>query len=236
MAFVNIDYLDNNQLVYDDSTRLFSIIIDNKLVVEFTEFGIKANGLIALYNSVTTSFYYFDYINGVCYPVGQFVHWISGFHFQGSRLNYIGYNYSFDPSAKAFYDISKSVKLTAQDIEFINKDIVQLEQVDESKNLWKMNMKASTIENELEKIKFYRIFGVGKTMKTINPAFNRYKTESGEQIKNLKIMLGSQIDCFGVFDVRTSEIIVPAEYSEIHVLPGLIYACKETGEFKNIRI
>lgn len=236
MAFVNIDYLDNNQLLFDDSTRLFNIVINNEPVVEFTEFGTKANGLIALYNSAVSTFYYFDYVNNICYPIDDFVNWISGFHFEGSRLNYLGYNYSFDPSSKSFYDIGKKVKLTTQAIQFINKDIVQLEQVDESTNLWKMHIKASTVENELNKIKYYRIFGVGKTLKTINSVFNNYKTESGEQIKNLNISLGRQKDCFGVIDVRTSEIIVPAEYSEIHVLPGLIYASKEAGEFKNIQI
>ena len=73
------------------------LISEKKVLVEgFTDVGIVSNGLIPIIYFKDKKFAYLDEETFEIYEINN-VDWISGLHYVGNNLSYLGHNYRTDP-------------------------------------------------------------------------------------------------------------------------------------------
>ena len=77
-----------------------ALMSNNKVLLQgFTDIGTLANGLVPIIYYKQQQFKYLDTDTLEIFDISN-VNWISGFHYVGSNLTYLGHNYRTDPTAK----------------------------------------------------------------------------------------------------------------------------------------
>ena len=80
-----------------------ALMANNKVLLQgFTDIGTLANGLVPIIYYKQQQFKYLDTDTLEIFDISN-VNWISGFHYVGSNLTYLGHNYRTDPLKQTFY-------------------------------------------------------------------------------------------------------------------------------------
>ena len=213
-----------------------ALMSDNKVLVQgFTDIGTVVNGLVPIIYYNKQQFKYLDTDTLKIFDINN-VNWISGFHYVGSNLTYLGHNYRTDLLNKLSIPYKYSSVEGMKTI-FENLDGCEIMLKPERKfneDLQKMletgvNEMQCTLTPELAKkmfneIKYYRIVGKGFLAK--GPAIGALpiKLEDGSNYNSSLFSLSQKDETYGVIDVRTNKLITEIIYKEIDVCPKLIRA------------
>src|SRR6056300_1708196 len=96
---MKIKEIANNIELYKTEDGL-ALMANNKVLLQgFTDIGTLANGLVPIIYYEQQQFKYLDTDTLEIFDISN-VNWISGFHYVGSNLTYLGHNYRTDPRNK----------------------------------------------------------------------------------------------------------------------------------------
>jgi len=209
------------------------------LLQGFTDIGTLANGLVPIIYYKQQQFKYLDTDTLEIFDISN-VNWISGFHYVGSNLTYLGHNYRTDPLNKLSISYKYS-NVEGMKPVFENLDGCEMMLKPERKfneDLQKMletgvNKMQCTLTPELaqklfNEIKYYRIVGKGFLAK--GPAIGALpiKLEDGSNYNSSFFTLSQKDETYGVIDVRTNKLITEIIHKVIDVCPNLIRADSDT--------
>jgi hypothetical protein len=211
-----------------------SLTSNNKVLVQgFTDIGTLANGLVPIIYYEQQQFKYLDVDTFEIFDISN-VNWISGFHYVGNNLTYLGHNYRTDPLNK----LSTPYKYSSvEDMKIVFEHLDECEMILKperkfNEDLQKMletgvNKMQCTLTPELAKklfneIKYYRIVGKGFLAK--GPAIGALpiKLEDGSNYNSRVFSLSQKDETYGVIDVRTNKLITEIIHKEIDVCPKVI--------------
>ena len=217
-----------------------ALMANNKLLLQgFTDIGTLANGLVPIIYYKQQQFKYLDTDTLEIFDISN-VNWISGFHYVGSNLTYLGHNYRTDPLNKLSISYKYS-NVEGMKPVFENLDGCEMMLKPERKfneDLQKMletgvNKMQCTLTPELaqklfNEIKYYRIVGKGFLAK--GPAIGALpiKLEDGSNYNSSFFTLSQKDETYGVIDVRTNKLITEIIHKVIDVCPNLIRADSDT--------
>ena len=217
-----------------------ALMANNKVLLQgFTDIGTLANGLVPIIYYKQQQFKYLDTDTLEIFDISN-VNWISGFHYVGSNLTYLGHNYRTDPLNK----LSNSYKYSSVEgmkPVFENLDGCEMMLKPERKfneDLQKMletgvNKMQCTLTPELaqklfNEIKYYRIVGKGFLAKGLAIGALPIKLEDGSNYNSSFFTLSQKDETYGVIDVRTNKLITEIIHKVIDVCPNLIRADSDT--------
>ena len=217
-----------------------ALMANNKVLLQgFTDIGTLANGLVPIIYYKQQQFKYLDTDTLEIFDISN-VNWISGFHYVGSNLTYLGHNYRTDPRNKLSVSYKYSSVEGMKPV-FENLDGCEMMLKPERKfneDLQKMletgvNKMQCTLTPELaqklfNEIKYYRIVGKGFLAK--GPAIGALpiKLEDGSNYNSSFFTLSQKDETYGVIDVRTNKLITEIIHKVIDVCPNLIRADSDT--------
>jgi hypothetical protein len=211
-----------------------AIISNNKVLVQgFTDVGTLANELVPIIYFKEQRFKYLDTATLELFDVNN-VNWISGFHYVGSSLTYLGHNHRTDPlnnlSASYKYSSVESMKIVFENLE--GCEMILRPEKKFNEDLQKMfetgvNKMQCTLTPELAKklfneIKYYRIVGKGFLGKGPDIGSRPIKLEDGSNYNPRIFSLSQKDEIYGVIDVRTNKLITEIMHKEIDVCPSII--------------
>jgi len=221
-----------------------ALMANNKVLLQgFTDIGTLANGLVPIiyYKQQQQQFKYLDTDTLEIFDISN-VNWISGFHYVGSNLTYLGHNYRTDPTAKL---ANNEYVFNTGDQDLIN-EIAKLKGYS-SRNRVKskydaesdsfIKFKSDEIEHVftadlftelLNSIKYIRIVGKGFLAKGLNIGSRPIKLEDGSNYNSSFFTLSQKDETYGVIDVRTNKLITEIIHKEIDVCPNLIRVDSDT--------
>lgn len=217
-----------------------ALISNNEVLLQgFTDIGTLANGLVPIIYYKQQQFKYLDTDTLEIFDISN-VNWISGFHYVGSNLTYLGHNYRTDPLNKLSIPYKYSSVEGMKPV-FENLDGCEIMLKPERKfneDLQKMletgvNKIQCTLTPELAKkmfneIKYYRIVGKGFLAKGLAIGALPIKLEDGSNYNSSIFSLSQKDETYGVIDVRTNKLITEIIYKEIDVCPKLIRVDSDT--------
>ena len=214
-----------------NSLRLFSE--GNVLLEGLTDIGVVSNGLIPVIYFNEKKFIYLDIDTFEIYEIKN-VDWISGFHYVGNNLSYMGHNYRTDPTRKTtdsyqFKTIEKvkdilqkfdGCEITLNPEKKFDMDLQKMVETGKSTvNCLLTNQLSEKLFNE---IKYYRIVGKGALGKSMNMGSKPIKLDDGSNYNSRQFTLSQKNDLYGVIDVRTNKLLVETKYKKIDIYPELI--------------
>lgn len=217
-----------------------ALMSDNKVLVQgFTDIGTVANGLVPIIYYKQKRFQYLDKDTLEIFDISN-VDWISGFHYVGSNLTYLGHNYRTDPLNKLSipykYSSVEGMKTVFENLDGCEMILKPERKFDE--DLQKMletgvNKMQCILTPELaqkmfSEIKYYRIVGKGFLAKGLDFGALPIKLEDGSNYNSSVFSLSQKDDTYGVMDVRTNELITEITHKEIDVCPKVIRVEKDT--------
>jgi hypothetical protein len=214
----------------------------NVLLEGFTDIGVYSNGLIPIIYFNEKRFIYVDDDTLKIYEINN-VDWISGFHYVGNDLNYMGHNYRTDPTKKTtdFYkfktvegvknifekfDGCETTVKTERKFDFDLQKMVETGKVEITCAL--IPQLSQKLFNE---IKYYRIVGRGVLSKGLDMGTQPVKLDDGNKYNPLSFTLSQKNDLYGVVDVRTNKLLLETKYKKIDILPNAIIV--DSGEIIN---
>lgn len=252
---------ENLNLVFDNGLH---ISLNGEIITSnLYDIGILSNGLLPLYykgeKKHLGSFSYLDCSTNSILPIEN-VRWISGFHFVGNDLNYIGHDYRTNPLENVtehhlFNSNSKDV------VEFFEgKKGVLINKISDRKYDYETGEFVINETNEikinkneyhefLENIKYLRIVGVGNTNTGLNLGGKPFELDEkvvyhpshitlspkGQFIKDSN---GKRIKnpdfkegMYGVVDVKTNKLLLDCVCEKINIFPGVIEYQQENKTF-----
>ncbi|MDB4176999.1 hypothetical protein N9760_04080 [Schleiferiaceae bacterium] len=211
-----------------------ALMANNKVLLQgFTDIGTLANGLVPVIYYMQQQFKYLDTDTLEIFDISN-VNWISGFHYVGSNLTYLGHNYRTDPRNKLSVSYKYSSVEGMKSV-FENLDGCEMMLKPERKfneDLQKMletgvNKMQCTLAPELaqklfNEIKYYRIVGKGFLAKGLDIGSRPIKLEDGSNYNSSLFTLSQKDETYGVIDVRTNKLITEIIHKEIDVCPKVI--------------
>lgn len=236
---MKIKEISNNIELYKAEDGL-ALMSDNKVLVQgFTDIGIVANGLVPIIYHKQQQFKYLDTDTLEIFDISN-VNWISGFHYVGSNLTYLGHNYRTDPRNKLSVSYKYSSVEGMKPV-FENLDGCEMILKPERKfneELQKMletgvNKMQCTLTPELaqklfNEIKYYRIVGKGTLGKGPAVGALPVRLEDGSNYNASLFSLSQKDEAYGVIDVRTNKRITEITHKELDVCPNIIRVDKDT--------
>jgi len=205
----------------------------NVLLEGLTDIGVVSNGLIPVIYFNEKKFFYLDEDTFEIYEINN-VDWISGFHYVGNNLSYMGHNYRTDPTRNTSDSYQFKTIEKVKDIlqKFDGCDITVNPEKKFDMDLQKMvetgkftvnclltNQLSEKLFNE---IKYYRIVGNGALGKSMNMGSKPIKLEDGSNYNSRQFTLSQKNDLYGVIDVRTNKLLVETKYKKIDIYPEVI--------------
>lgn len=212
---------------------------DKVLVQGFTDIGTPANGLVPIIYYKQQEFKYLDIDTFEIFDISD-VNWISGFHYVGSNLTYLGHNYRTDPLSKLSipyqYSSVEGMKIFFENLEGcdmilkperkFNHDSQKMVETGVNKIICTLSPELA--EKIFNQIKYYRIVGKGFLAKGINIGVQPIKLEDGSNYNSSSFTLSQKDETYGVIDVRTDKLITEIKYKKIDVCPNLIRVDSDT--------
>lgn len=198
---------------------------EHVLISGFSDIGSVANGLIPVIYFNEKKFVYVDTETLDIFNIEE-VNWISGMHFSGSSLNYLGANFRTDPLS--------SISAGGPPIKFnitekVSKSLNQIEGILIEKkigNIIQNRTHSATIDKAVAKeifgkIKYIRIVGIGNLQKNLSMGSNPVKTDEGTYHPK-QYFLSEKNSKYGVIDIKTNKIILSIEFENIEIFPNII--------------
>jgi len=225
--------------LYKDENGLSLMSNEKVLLNGFTDIGKVSNGLIPVIYFNDKKFEYLDEDTFQIYKIEN-VDWISGFHYVGSNLTYMGHNYRTDPIEKLSdpYEFKtvekvKGVLEKFDGCEMIVKsekkfDMDLQKMVETGKVTVQCKLTPELSEKLFNEIKYFRIVGKGVLGKGMDMGSKPIKLEDGSNYNSRIFSLSQKNDTYGVIDVRTNELIVEMNYKKIDVCPKVITVDSDT--------
>ena len=217
-----------------------ALISNNKVLLQgFTDIGTVVNGLVPIIYYEQQQFKYLDIDTLELFDISN-VNWISGFHYVGNNLTYMGHNYRTYPLNKLSIPYKYS-SVEGMKTVFENLDGCEMMLKPERKfneDLQKMletgvNKMQCTLTPELAKkmfdeIKYYRIVGKGTLGKGLAVGAQPIKLEDGSNYNSRLFTLSQKDETYGVIDVRTNKLITEIIHKKIDVCHKLIRVDSDT--------
>ena len=230
-------------LVYED-TALVLKQGSEVLVSDVFEVGIEANGLLPISFDKGSRWAYLDTTTVSVINVPS-VQWISGFHFVGNGLNYMGLNYRTDPLTRVPTELAvstavESVALALQQIEGVSakheaaKKFNYDTQKFEEESVFRITFTENAWHAGLQAIRHIRIVGHGVINSNIDIAKSFVKDETEVVYRPRKMSLSQSSAKYGVINVLTGDVLVPCDFKDIHVYPTMIVA-ENQGELQEFK-
>ena len=225
----------------EDSLCLTS---DGNVILEgFTDIGIVSNGLIPVIYFDERKFIYVDDTTFEIYEIKN-VDWISGFHYIGNNLSYMGHNYKTDPITKTtdFYKFQtiEEVKdifqkfdgceITVKSERKFDYDLQKMVETGKVDINCKLTPQLS--KKLFTEIKYYRIVGCGILCRSLDIMSKPIKLQDGSNYNSLLFSLSQKNDLYGVVDVRNNKLLLEVNHKKIDVNPNFIIF----NELNNIKI
>lgn len=150
-----------------------ALISNNKVLVQgFTDIGTLANGLVPIIYYKQQQFKYLDTDTLEIFDISN-VNWISGFHYVGSNLTYLGHNYRTDPLNKLSipykYSSVEGMKPVFENLDGceimlkperkFNEDLQKM--LETGVNKIQCTLTPELVQKMFNEIKYYRIVGKG---------------------------------------------------------------------------
>ena len=208
-----------------------SIVADGKVLSKgFTDVGVISNELLPLIYFNEKRFEYIDTESLELFEV-KGVDWISGLHYTGSDLTYLGHNFRSNPlmqlNEPTIFTVSKEVSQS-----FLGKDGCSVEEKSkkqfdyESQKLIETRTYEITIQPEhsynfFNSIKYLRIVGKGTLGKSLNLGSKNIKTDVGIY-SPMQFSLSQANGAYGVIDIRSNTFLADVKYRKINIYPELI--------------
>lgn len=228
--------------LHSENNILRLISEGNVLLEGFTDIGVCSNGLIPIIYFNEKRFIYVDDDTLKIYEINN-VDWISGFHYVGNDLNYMGHNYRTDPTKKTtdFYkfktvegvkNIFEKFDGCETTVETERKFDFDLQKMVETGKVETICALTPQLSHQLfNEIKYYRIVGRGVLNKGLAMGSKPVKLEDGSNYNPLFFTLSQKNDLYGVVDVRTNKLLLETKHKKIDVLPNAIIV--DSGEILN---
>lgn len=228
--------------LHSENNVLRLISRGNILLEGFTDIGVYSNGLIPVIFFNEKRFLYVDGDTFEIYEIKN-VDWISGFHYVGNDLNYMGHNYRTDPTKKTTdyykfktiegvknmfekFDGCETTVKTERKFDFDLQKMVETGKVETTCAL------SPQLSHKLfNEIKYYRIVGRGFLSKGLDMGSKPVKLEDGSNYNPRFFTLSEKNDLYGVVDVRTNKLLLETKHKKIDVLPNAIIV--DSGEIIN---
>jgi hypothetical protein len=240
---MKISVLNENAEIHIINETLHLMIRNQSILSNFSGFGKLINGLLPIVYYKDKLFYYFDLETNQLFKVNG-VDWISGLHYVGDCLTYMGHNYRTDPILSR----NEQYKFTTKEIlkpfiESIPDSTidVQLEYkfcYDQQKmvhtGLKQLSGAISKTKatSMFQSLKYYRIVGKGTLNKGINLINKPFNSNHRINFHPSLYSLSKTDECYGVVDVRNNEFIVDLKYKCIDIWPQYIFADQDIFTFK----
>jgi hypothetical protein len=215
----------------EDGLRLIS---EKKVLVEgFTDVGIVSNGLIPIIYFKDKKFAYLDEETFEIYEINN-VDWISGLHYVGNNLSYLGHNYRTDPikyltdtyqfktieKVKDVLERFEGCEINIKPEKKFDMDLQKM--VETGKVTVQCKFTPELTEKLFKEIKYYRIIGKGVLGKSINMGSKPIKLEDGSNYNSRLFSLSQKNELYGVIDVRTNKLVLETKYKKIDIYPEVI--------------
>jgi len=211
-----------------------ALIANNKVLLQgFTDIGTLANGLVPIIYYEQQQFKYLDTDTLEIFEISN-VKWISGFHYVGSNLTYLGHNYRTDPRNKLSvsykYSSVEGMKPVFENLDGcemmlkperkFNEELQEM--LETGVNKMQCTLTPELAQKLFNEIKYYRIVGKGTLRK--GPAIGALpiKLEDGSNYNSSLFTLSQKDGTYGVIDVRTNKLITEIIHKEIDVCPKVI--------------
>lgn len=210
------------------------LISERKVLLDgFTDVGNVSNGLIPIIYFKEKKFVYLDEETFEIYEIKN-VDWISGFHYVGNNLSYMGHNYRTDPTKKItdsyqFKTIEKvkdvlqkfdGCEITVKPERKFDMDLQKM--VETGKVTVQCQLTPQLTEKLFNEIKYYRIVGRGVLGKGMDMGSKPIRLEDGSNYNSRHFSLSQKNELYGVMDVRTNKLVLEAKYKKIDIYPEVI--------------
>ena len=230
---MKIKEIANNIELYKTEDGL-ALMANNKVLIQgFTDIGTLANGLVPIIYYEQQQFKYLDTDTLEIFEISN-VKWISGFHYVGSNLTYLGHNYRTDPRNKLSvsykYSSVEGMKPVFENLDGcemmlkperkFNEELQEM--LETGVNKMQCTLTPELAQKLFNEIKYYRIVGKGTLIK--GPAIGALpiKLEDGSNYNSSLFTLSQKDGTYGVIDVRTNKLITEIIHKEIDVCPKVI--------------
>ena len=217
-----------------------ALISNNKLLVQgFTDIGTVVNGLVPIIYYEQQQFKYLDIDTLEIFDISN-VNWISGFHYVGNNLTYLGHNYRSDPlknlSIPYKYSSVEGMKTVFENLDGcemmlkperkFNEDLQKM--LETGVNKMQCTLTPELAKKMFDEIKYYRIVGKGTLGKGPAVGAQPINLEDGSNYNSRLFTLSQKDETYGVIDVRTNKLITEIIHKEIDVCPKLIRVDSDT--------
>lgn len=208
-----------------------SIVTEGKTLSKgFSDIGTISNKLLPLIYFDEKRFEYIDTESLEIFDV-KGIDWISGLHYVGSDLNYLGHNFRTNPLSQMdkpmVFEVAKEVSKS-----FLDKSGCTVEarvarkfnyetQKSVEQEVFEVTIQPEYIYKFFNLIKYLRIVGRGTLGKSPNLGSKNIKTEVGIYSPK-QFSLSQRNGLYGVMDIRLNKVVAEIKYQKIDVYPELI--------------